>query len=444
MNVNWKKLIEMVAPLGGAMAAGEGNRGSFMSGWQHGASIAQQERAQQQAQQQQQQAKAGQFKLDMVSKLMALDDPFVFQQMKDAAAHGGQSLFGMDPQEWQGVTFPESKTAAKSLKELNDLLDGLAKQGHNIDDLAESGSSIETASGQRIPVASAIELTRRAPISASGQRVPVPKKEKPGGAGTEIERAAALRKRARDAMLAGNGPEADLANAEYYNLRETKREMGDDGRAQGDPEIEAIKGNLLRLRESLDTQRLSDMQRNANAPPKPTPELPPITQRRVQQLEDQFKNEPAVKRANTIAEGYGFVKSLSDTSNNPADDQALIYAFAKAMDPESVVREGEYATVQKYSQSWLQGFKFNAQRVLTNSEFLSPESRKQIKATIRAKFNASKSSYDNIRKQYISQLDRVSGQKDGASRLVDYGAAYPDTPATPAAGGSKFEILSVK
>jgi hypothetical protein len=75
---------------------------------------------------------------------------------------------------------------------------------------------------------------------------------------------------------------------------------------------------------------------------------------RVNQITGQFDNEPIVKNYNIIAEGKAFVDSISNNTQNPADQQGLIYAFAKAMDPNSVVREGEYATVQKYAQSWAQ------------------------------------------------------------------------------------------
>ena len=75
---------------------------------------------------------------------------------------------------------------------------------------------------------------------------------------------------------------------------------------------------------------------------------------RVMQIANQFDNEPIVKNYNVIAEGQNFVKSLgTGAKGNAGDDQALLYSFAKVMDPGSVVREGEYATVQKYSQSWV-------------------------------------------------------------------------------------------
>ena len=58
----------------------------------------------------------------------------------------------------------------------------------------------------------------------------------------------------------------------------------------------------------------------------------------------KFKTEPVVQNFNVINEAKAFVDSLPTDSNSPADDQGLLYAFAKAMDPNSVVREGECAT----------------------------------------------------------------------------------------------------
>ena len=176
-----------------------------------------------------------------------------------------------------------------------------------------------------------------------------------------------------------------------------------------------------------------------------TGDLPPRTQARVNQLSDAFRKDPAVVRANTIAESLNFVRSLSDTTTNPGDDQALVYAFAKAMDPESVVREGEYATVQKYAQSWLSAFKFDAMRVLNESQFLTPQARQQLKATIATRFQASKTSYDNVRREYAKQIDRETKAGDGLDRLVDYAAMMPTATGSGAApsalptSGSAYE-----
>lgn len=338
MPVNWKALIDMVAPLGATLASGEGNHGHFLAGWQHGQQIAQQERAQKQAQQQAQQAKSGQFKLDMMSKLMAIDDPFVFQQMKDAAAHGGQSMFGMDPAEWNDVSFPESKTAAKQLKELNDLLDGLAKQGHNLDDLAQSGSSIETKDGQLIPVESAIELTRRSPISATGQRVPVPKKAPPAGpAGTEDERTGALRQQIEAAMQAGDGPTADRLSTQYRNLQEAKREMGVSERKASDPRLDELNLTLKELQAEA-------LRARANQPPAGSG----AADMRAFNMEEKLaKNwQQMSQAARTVDQQYAVMqaglKRFRQGDKN-GGSQAVLVTFQKILDPTSVVRESEYA-----------------------------------------------------------------------------------------------------
>lgn len=157
-------------------------------------------------------------------------------------------------------------------------------------------------------------------------------------------------------------------------------------------------------------------------------------QRRADHEADQFQNEPTVKKFNTVTEAVQFSKSLKDDTKNPQDDQALIYAFAKAMDPESVVREGEYSTVQKYAQSWIEQFGFNAKRVLSNSEFLTVDARKNLKATIAAKAAPVEKQYKNLRRDYAARIDRITGQGDGEEYLEDYGGAFEDSPDDIAIG----------
>ena len=154
-------------------------------------------------------------------------------------------------------------------------------------------------------------------------------------------------------------------------------------------------------------------------------DLPPRVATRVDSKVKAFDASPVVKRIVTMAEGAQFVRSLDINTTNPADDQALVYAFAKAMDPDSVVREGEYATVQKYSQSWMSATGFNLARVLSNTEFLTPEARKNLRATIMQKFNSGRKQYDTLRNEYARQLNMVVGSDRGADYLTDYSAGFP-------------------
>lgn len=135
---------------------------------------------------------------------------------------------------------------------------------------------------------------------------------------------------------------------------------------------------------------------------------------------NQFDGEQIVKDFQTAQSGRNFVKSIPSNTISPSDDIGFIYAFAKIMDPNSVVREGEYATVQKYSQSWAESFGFNAARVFSNTKFLSEDAIDKMKGTIESKYAATKRSYDQARSQYIKSINNIAGKPVGEQLLQDY------------------------
>ncbi|MFA5014815.1 MAG: hypothetical protein WC549_04680 [Actinomycetota bacterium] len=143
-----------------------------------------------------------------------------------------------------------------------------------------------------------------------------------------------------------------------------------------------------------------------------------------------FKSEPIVTNFNVINEGYNFAKSITSDTKNPADDIGMIYAFAKIMDPNSVVREGEYATVQKYAQTWAESFGFKASRIFSNTKFLTKEALENMKKTLELKYNASKSNYNNIYQQYSQGINNLTGRNDGNKFLVDYSQAFNEQQKT--------------
>ena len=149
----------------------------------------------------------------------------------------------------------------------------------------------------------------------------------------------------------------------------------------------------------------------------------------VRQKVSNYKTEPVVTNFNVVNEGYNFIQSIPDNTTNPADDQGMLYAFAKIMDPNSVVREGEYATVQKYAQSWAQSFGFDAERIFSNAKFLSEEAIKNMKTTIERKFSASRKNYDNVYQEYSRSINDLTGRKDGEKFLVNYGSAFAKQPS---------------
>lgn len=130
--------------------------------------------------------------------------------------------------------------------------------------------------------------------------------------------------------------------------------------------------------------------------------------KRVNSMADDFYWQATAKTFNKIQEAYSFANSLKWKVKS-TDNQALIYAFAKAMDPDSVVREWEYATVQKYSQTRWDKLWMNINRALNWQEFISDEAKKDMVDTIRSKYEASKWQYETERKTYIQRINDYAG-----------------------------------
>ncbi len=144
----------------------------------------------------------------------------------------------------------------------------------------------------------------------------------------------------------------------------------------------------------------------------------------------KFGSESTVTNFTKIQEAYNLTKSLSDKTTNPVDDQSLIYAYAKAMDPDSVVREGEYATVKKYSQSWTDAFGRSVNQAINGTGFLTEKARENIKKGIESKYNSTTKSYDNLYKQYSEGINKITGGTNGEDFLVDYKMSQDSDPET--------------
>jgi len=153
----------------------------------------------------------------------------------------------------------------------------------------------------------------------------------------------------------------------------------------------------------------------------------------INSIASAFDNELIVKSYNTAQEGYQTIKTIGVKTKSPADDIAFIYAFAKIMDPNSVVREGEYNTIQKYAQNWAQTFGFKAQRVFSNTNFLSADAKQKMLNALTPKVNTITSQYKNLRKEYQRQIDDA---RAGVPRTI--------TEYTPPSFNQQQETIRVK
>lgn len=139
---------------------------------------------------------------------------------------------------------------------------------------------------------------------------------------------------------------------------------------------------------------------------------------------DKFSNSPIVKKYNEIVTAANFINDIDPNTDNPASHQAVIYNFAKMLDPDSVVREGEYATVKKYSQSLINKYGGEMKQAISGKGFLSPAAIRAIQEETNNRVNAYKPQYDSVKKQYATRIDNRAGSNVGDSVLLDYEEGY--------------------
>lgn len=149
----------------------------------------------------------------------------------------------------------------------------------------------------------------------------------------------------------------------------------------------------------------------------------------INKITSSFDNEPVVKWFQMAQQWYTYSQGIDSHTSSPSDDVGLIYSLAKSFDPNSVVREWEYATAQKYISNRADQYGFDVKRAFSNTPFLSPESRDMIKSSIQSVYGSRKSQYDNIYNEYGRRINAMTGLKDGAKYITQYSLA-PNTASS--------------
>lgn len=158
--------------------------------------------------------------------------------------------------------------------------------------------------------------------------------------------------------------------------------------------------------------------------------IPKQAETRVNQLLGAFDNEPQVRSFQIMQNAIDSVRNLDINTTNPSDDQSLIYAFAKVMDPTSSVKEGEYTTIKDYSQKLFDKYGSGLGQAWSGTGFLSPTARANIKKTLDGKFSTEKKAYDNVRNQSMKKIDAAAGKQGvGEQLLQDYSYSNNQPPA---------------
>lgn len=152
-------------------------------------------------------------------------------------------------------------------------------------------------------------------------------------------------------------------------------------------------------------------------------------------LRGEFEARPDVKRFATVRTAREQIRSLVNAPNTTAqDDIAMIFSFMRALDPNSVVREGEFATAQN-SAGVPEQVRNYFNRAL-NGERLSPEQRRSFGQTVDTLYQQERDLYNQKAIQYRDLATRQGIDPDVVARRY-----VPDEPA-PIAGGAMPTITT--
>lgn len=148
--------------------------------------------------------------------------------------------------------------------------------------------------------------------------------------------------------------------------------------------------------------------------------LPVSIQGKVLSQVDKFNSSDIVKKYNATIDSINIVNGISADSKNPADHQQIVYSFAKALDPDSAVKEGEYTTIKKYAQSTISKYGREIENAINGTGFLSKAAIENIKTTMNNTYSSRKPQYDNLKSGTARVINNVAGREVAGEIMIDF------------------------
>ncbi len=144
----------------------------------------------------------------------------------------------------------------------------------------------------------------------------------------------------------------------------------------------------------------------------------------------QFAAQPIVKDYNEILSQKGAIDSYIQNGVGGPADLALVFSFMKGLDPQSVVRETEYANAAK-SGNIFQGIyaKYNGY-FKENGGFLPENVKKEFSNLVNQKLAVKEAQYTNAKKYYEDIAMRQG--LDPRNVVVDYASGAVKSATSPA------------
>ena len=121
-------------------------------------------------------------------------------------------------------------------------------------------------------------------------------------------------------------------------------------------------------------------------------------------MTDDVRSDPDVKDFVSIRDGYQRVQTGANL-NNAQGDLALLFGYMKILDPNSVVRETEFANAEAAMGYAQRVINFPAKFLKGNR--LTPEARKQFTEAADALYKAKEGNYTNAANFYKNQAETI-------------------------------------
>jgi hypothetical protein len=140
-----------------------------------------------------------------------------------------------------------------------------------------------------------------------------------------------------------------------------------------------------------------------------------------QDLREEFTKQPAVKEYGVVRDAYGKIKSVAN-DGTAAGDMSLVFAYMKMLDPNSTVRETEYANAQ--NTTGVAGQMYNIWNKVKDGAFLNPTQRNEFLAQAHKLYGVHEGQYGALRGQYGALAKRAG--IDPSRITLDFGRVDGD------------------
>lgn len=158
--------------------------------------------------------------------------------------------------------------------------------------------------------------------------------------------------------------------------------------------------------------------------------LPTSIQGKVISIANGFGDKPNIKKYIEAIDSNNIVRGIDPKSKNPADHQQIVYAFAKALDPDSAVKEGEYDTIKKYAQSSISKYGKEITNAINGTGFLSEKAIENIQTTINNTLESRKTNYLNSVKETRKIINNIAGTDVADEIMIDYSGGIKNESVT--------------